>query len=77
MVPLRTKIDCGILRYGYHILFGGEHMYVSKERLQELLMEFTIMEGELCELLAQVSLERERFRASLDLRKESDVPREA
>lgn len=58
-------------------LEAKKQMYVSKERLQELLMEFTVMEGELCELLAQVSLERERFRASLDLRKERDVQHEA
>lgn len=41
-------------------------MFVSKERLQELLMEFTIMEGALCELLAQVCRQRERFRALID-----------
>ena len=41
-------------------------MFVNKEYLQDLLRELTIMEGALCELLAQVCRQRERFRALID-----------
>lgn len=41
-------------------------MDISKAYLQALLMEFTVMEGQLCELLAEVCRQRERFRAVID-----------
>lgn len=41
-------------------------MTISKEYLQALLVELTVMEGQLCELLAQVCRQRERFRAVMD-----------
>lgn len=66
MVPLRYTTDCGILEYGYHILFGGKRMCIRKEYLQDLLMGLTIMEGELCELLSEVCRHRERFRMLID-----------
>lgn len=50
-------------------------MTVSKEDLQALLMELTVMEGQICELLSEVCRQRERFRAVLDLQEGGDVPR--
>lgn len=41
-------------------------MTVDKRYLQGLLMELTLMEGQLCELLSQVCRQRERFRALID-----------
>lgn len=41
-------------------------MTISKEYLQALLLELTVMEGQLCELLAEVCRQRERFRAVMD-----------
>ena len=41
-------------------------MTVDKQYLQGLLMELTLMEGQLCELLSQVCRQRERFRTLID-----------
>lgn len=41
-------------------------MNVSKKYLQDLLMGMTVMEGQVCEILAQICKYRERFRAVID-----------
>lgn len=50
-------------------------MHVSKDYLEALMMELTIMEGLLCELLARVSRQRERFRAIIDQGERDDLIR--
>ena len=50
-------------------------MHVSKDYLEALMMELTIMEGLLCELLADVCRQRERFRAIIDQGERDDLIR--
>lgn len=51
-------------------------MKISREYTQDLLKQFTIMEALLCEMLAMVNMERERFRAIIDLEDEEQGRRD-
>lgn len=51
-------------------------MKISRKYTQDLLKQFTIMEAMLCEMLAMVNMERERFRAVIDLADENQARRD-